>query len=105
MEISVDSKKAVKWNVRLKSKMAMPSKYREKPIEMPVFFTAGPYTSTKTTDLRDEIDTVFEVLEEKMSDFALTGSGWTLERNNDLILKWQIINPFMARLTYRYTLI
>ena len=56
----MEQKKGIKWNLVLKTKMEMPSKYEKNPVEFSPYFHAGPYTSTDTEGLSKQLQVAYE---------------------------------------------
>ena len=74
--------------------MTMPSSHGP-PLEYsPYFRLQHSITSTYLEQLENQVNAAYEVLEERMSEYAQAGSGWILERNNALILEMVNYQPF-----------
>ena len=66
-------KKGLKWNLVYHCTLSMPSKYRSEPmVYSPHFRTPHAITSTYPQQLREQLDAAMEVLEERLSVFALS---------------------------------
>jgi len=72
----------------------MPDKYKDHPLRYsPHFRTPHPLATTYPQQVLQQLNASLEILEDGMSIFAQSGSGWTLEENHALILEMVDYQP------------
>lgn len=72
----------------------MLDKYKDQPLRYSLHFrTPHPLTTTYPQELLPQLHASMEVLEDNMSIFAQSGSGWTLDENQASILEMVHYEP------------
>lgn len=88
------SKKAVKWSLVLHCTLEMPDKYSEEPMRVSPYFRSGyPLITTYSQQLNEQFGAAMESVEERLSSFIQSGSGWVLQENHSLQLELTEYSP------------